>query len=128
MKTYKDFIERSNNIIVTLPSNVSFEDYKKELKEVIDGDKVLNFKVSTFPKNTKVGDRCYLIYSGNIIGWMTIVGFDEKEFNCDTTGKLWKGKFIQRSGKFNEIEPIPYKGFQGFRYIEKSIENKIKNI
>ena len=26
------------------------------------------------------------------------------------------GKFIQRSGEFFKIEPIPMKGFQGFRY------------
>ena len=47
---------------------------------------------------------------------MKIVGFEEKEFICQTTGKKWKGKFIQRSGPFNEIDPIPMKSFRGFKY------------
>lgn len=91
-------------------------EYEKELKAVEDGTSVLNFKVPFFPKNSKVGNKCYMVYKGAIIGWMNIVGFSEQEFACDVTGKKWKGKFIQRSGKFNSIDPIPYKGFQGFRY------------
>jgi hypothetical protein len=47
---------------------------------------------------------------------MKIVGMEEKEFTCSTTGNKLKGKFIMRSGKFNKIEPIQMKGFQGFKY------------
>ena len=104
------------DIIITLPSNVEWEDYEKELKEVEDGKNILNFKVNNFPKLSKVGDKCYLNYKGNIIGWMYITGLSEKDFICNITGKEWKGKFIERSGKFNKINPIPMKGFQGFRY------------
>ncbi len=82
-----------------------------------NSEEVLNFKVSNLPKNTKAGNKCYMVYRGFIIGWMKITGLTENEFTCTTTGKKWKGKFIQRSGKFNNIEPIPYKGFQGFRYM-----------
>jgi hypothetical protein len=42
----------------------------------------------------------------------------EKNFDCTTTGKAWKGKFIERSGPFHKIEPIQMKGFQGFRYFK----------
>jgi hypothetical protein len=38
----------------------------------------------------------------------------EYNFKCSTTGREWTGKFIQRTGKFFEIEPIPMRGFQGF--------------
>ncbi len=41
---------------------------------------------------------------------------DEKSFDCTTTGKHWEGKFIQRTGVFHKIDPIPIKGFQGFKY------------
>lgn len=103
------------DIIVTIPKSIKWEDYKKELDAVKDYSQIMNFKVNNFPKTAK-GNKCYLCYNGNIIGWMEIVGLSEKEFTCTTTGNKWKGKFIERSGPFHKIDPIPMKGFQGFRY------------
>jgi hypothetical protein len=103
------------DIIITIPKTIVWSEYEKELNVVSNYSQVMNFKVNAFP-NTKKGNKCYLCYSGNIIGWMEIVGLSEKEFNCSTTGKNWKGKFIERSGPFHKISPIPMKGFQGFRY------------
>ena len=114
------------DIVITLPSNINWEDYQKELNNVKNGKSVLNFKVNNFPKLSKVGDKCYLNYKNNIIGWMYITGLSEKEFICDITGKKWQGKFIERSGPFHTINPIPMKGFQGFRYFNLS-ENFINN-
>lgn len=68
------------DIIITLPSNVEWIEYEKELNFVKDGKNTINFKVSNFPKLSKIGDRCYLNYKGNIIGWMYITRFSEKEF------------------------------------------------
>lgn len=59
----------------------------------------------TFPTRVEEDGNCKSGY-----------GMSEKEFKCTTTGNVWKGKFIERSGKFYEIEPILMKGFQGFRY------------
>ncbi len=108
------------DIVITIPSSIEWDEYKKELDSVIDGKNVLNFKVSNFPKMCKVGDKCYLNYKGYVKGWMTIVGFSDKNFICNTTGKDWSGKFIERSGPFHEIKPIPMKGFQGFRYFKSN--------
>lgn len=109
----------SNDIVITLPSTIKWEDYKKELNLVEDYSNVMNFKVPFFPKKTKIGDKCYLCYRGNIIGWMEIVDMQEKEFTCSTTGKNFKGKFIVRSGPFHKIVPIQMKGFQGFKYFSE---------
>lgn len=103
------------DIIITLPKTISWEEYLEELNLVKDYSNVLNFKVNQFPK-IKIGSKCYLVHKGFIIGWMEIVGLSEKNFTCSTTGKKWLGKFIERSGPFNYIEPIAMKGFQGFRY------------
>lgn len=116
MKYLKSFNE-SNSIMVTLPSSVKWDEYRKELNKAEKGES-LNFKVSNFPKNIKEGDRCYIVHEGQIKGWMSISGLQEDDFECTTTGKKWKGKFIQRSGKFNYIDPIPMKGFQGYRYFK----------
>lgn len=104
-----------NDIIVTVPKSISWEEYQKEIDAVKDGNQVMNFKVNHLPK-TNIGNRCYIVYDGAIRGWMEIVGLSDKGFTCTTTGRVWDGKFIQRSGPFHNIEPIPMKGFQGFRY------------
>lgn len=109
----------SSDIVITIPKTIKWSDYQKELDAVKDGNQVLNFKVRNFP-NTKIGNKCYLSHNGNIIGWMKIVGLSEKSFTCTTTGKVWSGKFIERSGPFHYLEsPIPMKGFRGFRYFNK---------
>lgn len=112
----REAIVGDRDIIITLPKSIKWEDYEKELETVKNWSEVMNFKVNNFPKTSK-GCKCYLIHNGVIKGWMEIVGLTEKEFYCSTTGKEWKGKFIERSGPFNYIEPIPMKGFQGFRYM-----------
>ena len=105
------------DIIITLPNDIQWEEYQKELDKVKDYKSVMNFKVPNFPKQSGKGQKCFLNYQGNIIGWMEIIGFTEQEFNCSTTGIKWKGKFIQRSGPFHSIDPIPMNGFRGFRYM-----------
>lgn len=119
MEILENATKEHNAIVITLPSKVQWEDYKKELAKAVDGKQVLNFKVFNFPKGITKGDRCYLVHRGYVVGWMTITGFSEKEFRCTTTGKKWKGKFIERSGPFHYInDRIPMKGFQGFRYFD----------
>ena len=105
----------SKDVIATLPKTIKWSDYEKELEAVKNGNNVMNFKVSSFP-NTAPGNKFYIVHDGFIKGWMKIVGLSEENFTCSTTGKKWSGKFVQRSGPFNYIEPIPMKGFQGFRY------------
>jgi hypothetical protein len=108
----------NNDIVITLPSTIDWGDYVKELKTVENGYSVLNFSVNNLPTKTSVGCKCYLCWRGKIVGWMKISGLVDNDFICTTTGKHWKGKFIQRTGAFNYVDtPIPMKGFQGFRYI-----------
>lgn len=105
------------DIIITIPKLIKWIDYQKELKAAEEGE-IMNFKVNNFPK-TNVGCKCYLLHDGQIKGHMIISGMSEKEFKCTTTGKQWKGKFIERTGKFFPLEdPIPMTGFQGFRYFK----------
>lgn len=110
-----EIIKSGSDIVITIPKKIKWSDYEKELEKVRDGSQVINFKVRHFPK-VNVGNKCYLVHDGYVRGWMEIVGLKEQEFTCTTTGKLWKGKFIQRSGSFNKIDKVPMKGFQGFRY------------
>lgn len=114
--TINEFKNMNQDIIITIPKLVKWSEYKHELNAAENGE-ILNFKVNHFPK-TDIGNKCYICYNGNIIGYHIICGKSEKEFQCTTTGNMWKGKFIERTGKFYNITPIPYKGFQGFRYFK----------
>ena len=112
-----DKITKDKGIIITVPKSIKWEDYEKELKAVEDYSQVMNYKVPTIPKDIEGIKRCYVVYDGFIRGWQEVVGYETgKEFDCTTTGKNWKGNFIQRSGPFHKIGPIPMKGFMGWRY------------
>jgi len=119
MTLITEISEEIGNIVITIPATIKWEDYQKELDLVKDYSNVMNFKVPNLPKLTNAGNKCYLCYNGNVIGWMEIVGMETKEFTCSTTGKPFKGKFVVRSGPFNKITPIKMKGFQGFRYFSE---------
>jgi len=106
----------SQDIIITIPKSIKWNEYEKELIAAENGE-VLNFKTNGFPR-TNIGSKCYICYNGNVIGYHIISGLSEKEFKCTTTGNIWKGKFIERTGKFYKIDPITMKGFQGFRYFK----------
>ena len=120
--TLNESKEQGRAIIITLPKSVKWSDYEKELKAVEDFSQVMNYKVSSIPKDIDQIKRCYLVYDGFIRGWQEIVGHEiGKSFNCTTTGKDWSGNFIQRSGPFHYLDkPIPMKGFMGWRYMTYS--------
>ena len=109
-------------LCITIPKIVSWETYKQELAKVADGNCVMNYKVPTFPKEVKPGDRCYMVHNGFIKGWMTIFDIvDRDAFKCTTTGRNWAGGiYIQRTGKFHPLNPeVPMKGFMGYCYIDE---------
>ena len=104
-------------IVITIPKSIKWEDYEKELKTVEDYSQVMNYKVSTIPKDIENIKRCYVVYDGFVRGWQEVVGYEcGKTFDCTTTGKNWSGNFIQRSGPFHYVTPTPMKGFMGWRY------------
>lgn len=112
--------ENSNNlaICITIPKTVKWEEYQKELDAVKDGRQEMNFKVAQLPTKVKVGDRCYLCYDNQIIGWMRISYLGPKSFNSTVGGQHWEGLFISRTGPLNMLKnPIPCKGFRGYKYI-----------
>ena len=129
-KIVKEETEKMANmpsaIIVTLPKSIKWKDYEKELNAVKDYSQVMNFKVPSMPKNIGYIKRCYIVYDGYVRGWQKVVGhLENTEFNCTTTGKGWSGNFIQRSGPFHKIVPIPMKGFMGWRYFD---ENNVQDV
>lgn len=115
--TEEEYRAANTAICITIPKNVKWEDYKKELDAVKDGKQEMNFKVPNLPTKVKPGDRCYLCYKGQIIGWMKISNMGPKKFKSTTDGTDWEGNFISRTGQFHTINPVSCKGFRGFKYL-----------
>lgn len=113
------------NIAITVPKTIKWEQYEKEIDAVRDGEQEMNYRLPTLPKDTEVGDRCYVCYNGQLIGWMEITGISKRDgFECSTTGKDWgDGNYISRSGEFHYLKnPVPMKGFMGYRYIDRDLD------
>lgn len=107
--------------VITVPKTVRWSDYEKELQAVASGEDALNFRLPYKPKGIAEGDRCFVVYDGYVRGWMRVVGCEERSqgFTCQTTGVEWRpGVYVQRSGAFHKVEPVPYKGFRGIRRYE----------
>ena len=105
---------------ITLPKNIEWEDYEQELLFVEDWTGVLNYRVP-FKVGVKEGDRCFLVWRGQVRGWMEIMGIDHcpDGFACEVTGKQWPpGYYVQRSGPFHKVDGPAMTGFQGIRRIQ----------
>lgn len=127
MRIIEALEQKERSIIITLPKDIKWEDYEKELLKAQNYKHILNFRVHKFPKGVHKGDKCYVVHDNYIKGWMEIVGFSHKDFVCSTTHKKWQGNFIERSGPFHYLDDkIEYKGFQGYRYFDLD-EYKLKN-
>jgi len=103
---------------ITIPKTVLWEDYEKELATVADGSSVMNYRVRGFPKDMKIGDRCFLVWNGRVRGWMRITGKVDTptDWTCSTTGRRWPaGKYVQRSGRFHAVSGPAMVGFRGIR-------------
>jgi hypothetical protein len=107
--------------VITLPRTVDWEEYEKELAAVADGKAVLNYRVRGFPKDMKPRDRCFLVWKGQVRGWMRITGLVDAvvPWKCEVTYRKWPaGKYIQRSGEFHRINGPKMVGFRGVRKYE----------
>ena len=114
-----------SSIVITIPKKIKWEDYEKELKVVEDENHEMNYRLPTLPKDVNIGDRCYICHNGFIKGWMKISNIGEKTgFICTTTGQDWyDGIYVSRTGKFHYLkEPVPMKGFMGYRKLETDYE------
>ena len=109
------------DIVVTWPKSRTLDSYLEELERAVDLGLEINFRVSSFPKQ-KV-DRCFVVHDGAVRGWNRILRLewiaDKKvsRVRNDSWAGFWPaGYYIVRDPEWHSIEPVPMKGFQGWRY------------
>jgi len=69
--------------------------------------------------NVQTGDRVYYIDNGKITGYGIVFDIETGEIQCESTGKIYRGTNLkQREWQWLK-HPIPFRGFQGFRYVDR---------
>lgn len=110
------------DIIVTVPKselkNVAKEEAWAE-KNANDHHCTCFWKMGRLPKNINPGDRVYFIHNGHIVNYNVVTGTDYNAY-CEVTGRDWDGPcLVMKIPSVPLKNPVPMKGFQGFRYTER---------
>jgi len=108
------------DILVTTPKKLS-DVAEKEAKQCIDSGGGIYFRTfSKKPKELDIGSKIFYVEDGFIRGFGVVFRVDSEDKVCQTTGKLYRGKChaLINADSWMWINPIPQKGFQGWRYFE----------
>lgn len=113
-----------SDLILTWPKNRSLESYLLEMKRAERAGLVVNYRVHHPPKSDDPWGRCYMVHDGAVRGYSRIIEVvhraagEVSRVGSDSWEGFWpEGWYIVREAVFTLLdEPIPYKGFRGFRY------------
>lgn len=111
-------------LAVTWPKSKPLETYLEELRRAGEERLEINFRVPSKPSILPV--RCYMVHSGHLRGYnlvRRIVHRGEGEVarvESDAFAGFWPaGWYIVRDPLWHPITPVPMRGFQGYRYIDR---------
>lgn len=110
------------DIIVTWPSRRKLASYLHELERAKRDGLVINYRISRPPKS-KV-DRCYLVHGGQVVGYNEVIEVMRREANqvASVEGGWWPpGWYVVRRPEFFPAGELKYRGFQGWRYFDRSV-------
>jgi len=114
------------NIIVTTPVNESINAKLEAEKVKQEGGGLYFRRFSTLPKHLNVGDKVFYTEAGYIRGYALVCNIVDKLAvgKCSTTGRDYpKGYYVfMDASTWKWVKPVPYKGFQGFRYFDQDVE------
>ena len=51
-------------ICITIPRDITWKEYERELAAVADGSQEMLFRLSGHPRKIEAGDRCYVCHRG----------------------------------------------------------------
>lgn len=108
------------DIVVTTPKR-AMETAAQEARDCIEAGGGHYFR--TFrnrPRDLEHGSRVFYVEDGYVRGFAVVDFIHEGRMTCVTTGVAWgEGcHAIMPARTWRWIEPVPMKGFQGFRYID----------
>jgi hypothetical protein len=68
--------------------------------------------------NVAVGDRVYYVDNGVITGYGIIFDIEHGTMQCEASGKDYHGTHLKQHKWVALKKRIPFRGFQGFRYVD----------
>lgn len=106
------------DILVTTPKSKSklAEQEGKFVEQNPDG---YWFRTIRGKPDVEIGDRVYYVDQGQIRGYGIVFEIEHGELECELTGKIYEGTHLKQREWIWLKNPIPFRGFQGFRYIER---------
>lgn len=119
------------DIVATWPKSKPLETYLEELRKATALDQVINYRVANRP-GWEFGAlrerpaRCYMVHDGQVRGYCEIkyvaeFGIGEvARVASDAFAGFWPaGTYIVRDPRWRSVEPIPLRGFQGWRWFDE---------
>lgn len=114
------------DIVVTWPKSRPLQSYLGELERASERGAYIYFKLGSMPLRASGRDRCYMVHSGHVRGWTTIMDLQflpqEGPLPIDPVSgvRMGEGAYVIRSPQWHELKNVTkMKGFQGFRYAPK---------
>jgi len=106
------------DILVTTPKS-AHKLAAEEVKFVKENPGAYWFRTIRGKPNVQIGDRVYYVDNGKITGYGIVFDIETGEIQCETTGKNYRGTHLKQREWRGLKHPVPFKGFQGFRYINR---------
>lgn len=77
------------------------------------------WKIRNKPKKLNPGDRVYFIHEGMVVNY-NVFQYVDYDITCEVTGRYWEGLCLVMDTPSVPLKnPVPMKGFQGFKYIDR---------
>jgi len=114
------------NILVTTPK--SEIDTSRKEGEIVESEGGYWFRTFRYKPKVESGDKIFFVENGLIRGYGIIFEVSQTESEqCEVTGRIWEGNWVVKYHKWHWLpNPLPFKGFQGIRYIDRIPDIKEK--
>uniref|UniRef100_A0A6M3KZ09 Uncharacterized protein n=1 Tax=viral metagenome TaxID=1070528 RepID=A0A6M3KZ09_9ZZZZ len=106
------------DIIVTTPKS-AHKLAAEEAKFVEQNPDAYWFRTFRGRPNVQIGDKVYYVDNGQIRGYGIVFDIDFGELMCESAGRFYNGIHLKQRKWVWLKKPIPFKGFQGFRYVNR---------
>ena len=102
------------------------ENAAREAEDCIEAGGGTYFRrLNSRPEHLRIGDRCYYVEDAYVRGFAIVNKIEyHKGWTCETTGYDWHaGWYVEMDARsWRWIQPIPMRGFQGWRYFTQPVK------
>lgn len=113
------------NLLITIPQRDDLRHWQHvepQLRECVDEENLWTFSCRYFPRESGPGALCFVVHSGYVRGYFTVLEFFEgavyRTTAKDEQLEYKEGKKVKLVTLRPLSQPIEYTGFQGYKYTE----------